>query len=49
LYLAPADAISLPEIVLLLEVILEETPSMARMAVSWIDTNDAEPMQRGSC
>ena len=49
LYLAPTDAISLPEIALLLEVILEETPSMARMAVSWIDTNDAEPMQRGSC
>jgi hypothetical protein len=49
LYLAPTDAISLPEIALLLEVILEETRPMARMAVGWIDTNGAEPTRRGSC
>ena len=49
LYLAPTDAISLPEIALLLEVILEESPRMARMAVGRIDANDAEPMRRGSC
>jgi hypothetical protein len=49
LYLAPTDAISLPEIALLLEVILEETPRMARMAVSWIGIDDAAPVRRGSC
>ena len=49
LYLAPSDAISLPEMALLLEGVLEETPRMVRMALSGIDANDAEPMRRKSC
>jgi len=35
-YLAPTHGISAPEIALLLEVILDEPPGMARLAVSWI-------------
>ena len=48
-YLAPSDAISLPEIVLLLEVILEESPRLAGMAANWIAANDAEPAGMKSC
>ncbi len=35
-YLAPNYAISAPEIALLLEVILDESPGMARLAASWV-------------
>jgi hypothetical protein len=35
-YLAPGDAISAPEIALLLEVILDESPGMAKLVASWI-------------
>jgi len=35
-YLAPTHGISAPEIALLLEVILDEPPGMARLAASWI-------------
>ena len=35
-YLAPSYAISAPEIALLLEVILDESPGMARLVASWI-------------
>lgn len=35
-FLAPANAISAPEIALLLEVILDESPGMARLMVDWI-------------
>jgi hypothetical protein len=42
-YLAPTSAISLPEIALLLEVILDESPAMAQIAVRWIASeNHAE-------
>ena len=39
-YLAPSSAISLPEIALLLEVILDETPAMAQLAVQWVGSED---------
>jgi hypothetical protein len=48
-YLAPNNAISLPEIALLLEVILDESPRLARMAAKWIAADDPEPMPLGSC
>jgi hypothetical protein len=48
-YLGPSDAISLPEIVLLLEVILEESPRQAGMAANWIAANDPEPVRFTSC
>jgi hypothetical protein len=35
-YLAPSYAISAPEIALLLEVILDESPGMAKLAASWV-------------
>jgi hypothetical protein len=35
-YLAPGGAISAPEIALLLEVILDESPGMAKLVASWI-------------
>ena len=48
-YLAPNNAISVEEIVLLLEVILEESPRLASMAAKWIAANDPEPVRLGSC
>ncbi len=38
-YLAPSYAISAPEIALLLEVILDESPGMARLAASWVSAS----------
>jgi hypothetical protein len=35
-YLAPSYAISVPDIALLLEVILDESPGMARLAAAWL-------------
>ena len=48
-YLAPNNAISLDEIVLLLEVILEESPELASMAAKWVVANDPELVRFGSC
>jgi hypothetical protein len=48
-YLAPNNAISVEEIVLLLEVILEDSPRLASMAAKWIAANDPEPVRFGSC
>jgi hypothetical protein len=42
-YLASSNAISLPEIALLLEVILEASPAMTQLAVNWIASDDAAP------
>jgi len=39
-YLAPSYAISAPEIALLLEVILGESPGMARLAAAWLTATD---------
>jgi len=39
-YLAPTHGISAPEIALLLEVILDEPPGMARLAASWITPSE---------
>jgi hypothetical protein len=41
LYLAPANAISVPEIALVLEVVLDESPGMAKLAANWIAASDA--------
>lgn len=49
LYLAPSDAISLPEVALLLEVILEESPGTVRQATAWIAASDPEPVRLQSC
>jgi hypothetical protein len=38
-YLAPSDAISAPEVMLLLEVILGETPGMAQLMAHWVSTD----------
>ena len=35
-YLAPSNAISVPEMALLLEIILEESPGFARLSADWI-------------
>lgn len=40
-YLAPNYAISAPEIALLLEVILDEPPRMARLATAWLTATDS--------
>jgi len=50
-YLAPSQGISAPEIALLLEVILDEPPGMARLAASWIAPADsrAGAPTPGSC
>ena len=39
-YLAPTHGISAPEIALLLEVILDESPGMARLAAAWLTAAD---------
>ena len=41
LYLAPANSISAPEIALLFEIILDESPGMAKLAANWIAASDA--------
>jgi hypothetical protein len=41
-YLAPSNAISPPEIALLLESILEESHAMAQLAMSWISSDGAK-------
>jgi hypothetical protein len=38
-YLAPSHAISAPEVSLLLEVILDEAPGMARLAAHWVSAS----------
>lgn len=50
-YLAPTSGISAPEIALLMEVILDESPGMARLAASWIASakNAAGAPARGTC
>jgi hypothetical protein len=50
-FLAPANAISLPEIALLLEVILDESPAMAKLMVDWITIPGDLPRSslRGDC
>jgi hypothetical protein len=42
-YLAPNYAISAPEIALLLEVILDEPPGMAKLATAWLTATDHRP------
>ena len=42
-YLAPSSAISLSEIALLLEVILDESPAMAHLASQWIASENHSP------
>jgi len=42
-YLAPNYAISAPEIALLLEVILDEPPGMAKLAAKWLTATDHRP------
>ena len=39
-YLAPSQAISVPEIALLLEVILDEPPGMVKLAAAWITASE---------
>jgi hypothetical protein len=41
LYLAPGNSISAPEIALLFEIILDESPGMAKLAANWIAASDA--------
>ena len=41
-YLAPSHAISAPEVALLLEVILDEAPGMARLAAYWVSASQAQ-------
>jgi hypothetical protein len=41
LYLAPGNSISAPEIALLFEIILDESPGMAKLAANWIAGPDA--------
>ena len=50
-YLAPSHAISLPEIALLLKVILEQSPAMARLAVQWLEdsTHHSSAPALGTC
>ncbi len=50
-YLAPSYAISAPDIALLLEVILDEPPGMAKLVASWIAStrNSAGALSVGSC
>ncbi|MDO8545792.1 MAG: hypothetical protein Q7R68_00385 [Nitrospirales bacterium] len=48
-YLAPTHGISTPEIALLLEVILDEPPGMARLAASWIALPDGAAGRIKTC
>jgi len=50
-YLAPTNGISAPEVALLLEVILDEPPGMAKLVASWIASahNSAGALSVGSC
>ena len=50
-YLAPSHAISAPEVMLLLEVILGETPGMAQLMVHWISAypNSSVAPESSSC
>ncbi len=50
-YLAPNYAISAPEIALLLEVILDESPGMVRLAASWVSASQdqATALTLGTC
>jgi len=41
-YLAPSHAISAPEVALLLVVILDEAPGMARLAAYWVSASQAQ-------
>jgi hypothetical protein len=47
LYLAPGNSISAPEIALLFEIILDESPGMAKLAANWIVASDAP--SKGAC
>ena len=49
LYLARSSAISVTEIALLLEGILEESPGMVRMTVDWIVADQPDQLQPASC
>jgi hypothetical protein len=49
LYLARSNAISITEIALLLEGILEESPGMVRMTVDWIAADQPDQLQPESC
>ncbi|TLY34851.1 MAG: hypothetical protein E6K57_00030 [Nitrospirae bacterium] len=50
-YLAPSHAISAPEVALLLEVILDETPGMARLAAYWVSASQDQTtvLTSGAC
>jgi len=50
-YLVPTNAISVPEIALVLEVILDESPGMAKLAADWIaaSENRAGTLALGTC
>jgi len=50
-YLAPSHAISAPEVGLLLEVILDETPGMARLAAYWVSASQDQStaLTLGTC
>jgi hypothetical protein len=50
-YLAPSHAISAPEVALLLEVILDEAPGMARLAAYWVSASQDQntALTLGTC